>query len=310
MPKGNILYVEDSKTQGSLTKEFLEKNGYEVTWLIEGKSVFRTATTRPFDVILLDRVLPDMDGSEICRQLKHAEDTKGVPVIMLSAKSTTAEKVQGLDAGADDYLPKPYDETELVARIYAALRTKRLQDELRRKNDEMKEMLTKVERLSITDTLTGLFNRRRFETVLESEFNKASRYKTPLSCVMIDIDHFKAVNDTYGHAVGDTVIRDLARIIQDKIRNVDTACRWGGEEFIILAPMTTKSNAIPPARRILQTVSDHAFAGVKDRNVTVSIGIADLSGSAIDTSDKLIQEADMALYAAKKNGRNRIELAP
>jgi diguanylate cyclase (GGDEF)-like protein len=310
MAKGNILYVEDSKTQGTITKEFLEKSGYEVTWLTEGTSVFRTATMQPFDVILLDRVLPDMDGSEICRQLKHGQDTKGIPVIMLSAKSTTAEKVQGLDAGADDYLPKPYDETELIARIYAALRTKRLQDELRQKNEEMKEMLTKVEVLSVTDALTGLFNRRRFETVLESEFNKADRYKTPLSCVMIDIDHFKAVNDTYGHAVGDTVIRDIARIIQEKTRNVDTACRWGGEEFLILAPMTTKANAIPPARRILQTVSGHVFAGISDKKVTVSIGIADLSGSTIDTAVKLIQEADMALYEAKKNGRNRIELAP
>jgi len=310
MAKGKILYVEDSKTQGTITKEFLEKSGYEVTWLTEGSTVFRMATTQSFDIILLDRVLPDMDGSEICKQLKHGQDTKGIPVIMLSAKSTTAEKVQGLDAGADDYLPKPYDETELIARIYAALRTKRLQDELRQKNEEMKEMLTKVERLSITDALTGLFNRRRFETVLESEFNKADRYKTPLSCVMIDIDNFKSVNDTYGHAVGDTVIRDVAQIIQEKIRNVDTACRWGGEEFIILAPMTTKSNAIPPARRILQTVSGHVFAGISDKKVTVSIGIADLSGAAIGTAVKLIQEADMALYEAKKNGRDRIELAP
>jgi two-component system cell cycle response regulator len=310
MSKGNILYIEDSKTQGTITKQFLENSEYEVTWLTEGSSVLQMATTQPFDVILLDRVLPDMDGSEICRQLKHSQDTKGIPVIMLSAKSTTAEKVQGLDAGADDYLPKPYDETELIARIYAALRTKRLQDELRRKNDEMKDMLTKVEVLSVTDALTGLFNRRRFEGDLESEFNKADRYKMPLSCIMIDIDHFKAVNDTYGHAVGDTVIKDIGRIIQEKTRNVDTACRWGGDEFIILAPMTTKSNAIPPARRILQTVSDHAFAGINDKKVTVSIGIADLSGPAVDTAAKLIQEADMALYEAKKNGRNRIELAP
>ena len=200
MAKANILFVEDSKTQGAKTKDFLEKSGYAVTWVMDGMSVFRLAKTLPFDVMLLDRVLPDMDGNKVCRWLKQNEDTKGIQIIMLTAMGATTEKVAGLEAGADDYLPKPYDEAELNARVYAALRTKALRDELSKANRELKELLSKVEALSATDPLTGLFNRRRFSEVLESEYKKASRYETPLSCMMIDIDHFKAVNDTYGHA--------------------------------------------------------------------------------------------------------------
>jgi diguanylate cyclase (GGDEF)-like protein len=272
-------------------------------------SVFRAVKTQPIDVVLLDRVLPDMDGNKVCAWLKNNDDTKGIPIIMLTAMNATAEKVRGLEAGADDYLPKPYEEAELIARVYAAVRTKQLRDELRKKNEELKEMLAKVEALSITDPLTGLFNRRRFEAVLEMEFCKAARYETPLSCLMIDIDHFKTVNDTYGHAVGDTVIRDVARIIQTSIRDVDTPCRWGGEEFVVLAPMTAKAGAERPARRILQSVSTHVFAGMGDKKLTVSIGIADLSGPILDEAHKLVQQADSALYEAKQKGRNRIEFA-
>jgi len=308
MTKAHILFVEDSKTQGTITKEFLEKCGYAVTWALDGLSAVRLAMTEPFDVILLDRVLPDMDGNDVCRQLKHNQDTRSVPIIMVTAKNSTSDKVQGLESGADDYLPKPYEKVELNARVYAALRTKHLQDELKRKNDEMKSMLDRVEALSVTDPLTGLFNRRRFEDILDAEFNKATRYSTPLSCLMIDIDHFKSVNDTYGHAAGDIVIRDTAQIIKKSVRNVDTACRWGGEEFIVLTPMTAKAFAIQPARRILMSVSNFVFDAINGKNITVSIGIADISDAAIDAPNKLIQATDMALYKAKKNGRNRIEL--
>lgn len=309
MVKANILFVEDSKTQGAKTKDFLEKSGYAVTWVMDGMSVFRLAKTRPFDVMLLDRVLPDMDGNKVCRWLKQNEDTKGIQIIMLTAMGATTEKVEGLEAGADDYLPKPYDEAELNARVYAALRTKALRDELSKANRELKELLAKVEALSATDPLTGLFNRRRFTEALESEYRKASRYETPLSCMMIDIDHFKAVNDTYGHAVGDTVIKDVALIIQRGIRDIDTACRWGGEEFVVLSPMTTKEHAMQPALRILTSVSGHVFSGMGDKKTTISIGVADLSCTGIDSADKMVQAADKALYEAKEKGRNRVETA-
>ncbi|HXY53051.1 MAG TPA: diguanylate cyclase [Nitrospirota bacterium] len=308
MTKANILLVEDSKTQGAETKKFLEKCGYNVTWAQDGMSVFKVATAQAIDVVLLDRVLPDMDGSQICRWFKLNQETKGIPIIMITAKSTTMDKVQGLESGADDYLPKPYEEIELNARVYAALRTKTLRDELKHANQELKEMLTRVEIMSITDPMTGLFNRRRFEPLLDLEFKKATRYSVSLSCMMIDIDNFKVVNDNYGHAVGDVVIKDVSLIIQQSIRDVDTACRWGGEEFVVLTPFTNKMNAVIPAQKILHSLLDHTFAGLGGKKVTVSIGIADVSAPDIDTAEKLVNAADIAMYEAKRKGRNRIEI--
>ena len=308
MVTAHILFVEDSETHGSVTKNVLEQGGYAVTWVLDGMSAFRLAMTQPFDLILLDRILPDMDGSELCRWMKHNQDTRGIPIIMISARDSTNDKVQGLDSGADDYLSKPYEDVELNARVKAALRIKFLQDELRKKNDELKEMLTQVETLSNADPLTGLLNRRRFDAILQPEFSKAMRYKTPLSYMMIDVDHFKAVNDTHGHAIGDEVIKDVAGIIKWSIRDVDTACRWGGEEFTVLTPMTPQDKAGLLAQRILKAVSEYSFAGAHGVKLTVSIGIADSAGPGIDSVNKLIQAADIALFRAKKNGRNRIEV--
>ncbi len=305
MDKANILLVEDSNTQGAKTKAFLEKRNYAVTWVLYGISVFRMVKTRPFDVILLDHTLPDMDGTKVCTWLKQNEDTKGIPIIMLTAKNATTDKVNG----ADDYLAKPYEEAELNVRVYAALRTKTLRDKLNKANQELKKMFAKVEMLSIKDPLTGLFNRRRFEEVLASECRRSNRTKTALSCMMIDIDNFKSVNDTHGHAAGDAVIKDVSMIILQNIRDFDTACRWGGEEFVVLLPMTSKVDALKPARRILQAVSNHSFAGMGDKKMTVSIGVADLTGTSIDSANHIVLAADKALYDAKEKGMNRIETA-
>lgn len=307
MAKAKILLVEDSKGQAEATKSFLEKKGYEVTWAEDGLTAFKIAKSQKVDIILLDRVLPDIDGNEICRWLKLNQDTKGIPIIMLTVKDSVSDKVNGLEAGADDYLPKPYDEVELNARIYSCLRTKALQDELRQKNKQLEEMLTRVETLAITDPLTGLFNRRRFESILSLEFKKATRYQAPLSCMMIDIDYFKEVNDAYGHRTGDMILKEIAGIIHKNIREVDTAARWGGEEFAVLIPNTTKEDAFQPANRILKTVSKHSFPDIGGRHVTVSIGIADIMDPAITNEEKLVHAADLAMYAAKRKGRNKIE---
>lgn len=307
MAKAKILLVEDSKGQAEATKSFLEKKGYEVTWAEDGLTAFKIAKSQKVDIILLDRVLPDIDGNEICRWLKLNHDTKGIPIIMLTVKDSVSDKVNGLEAGADDYLPKPYDEVELNARIYSCLRTKALQDELRQKNKQLEEMLTRVETLAITDPLTGLFNRRRFESILSLEFKKATRYQAPLSCMMIDIDHFKDVNDAYGHHTGDMILKEIAGFIHKNIREVDTAARWGGEEFAVLIPNTTKEDAVQPANRILKTVSKHSFPDIGGRHVTVSIGIADIMDPTITNEEKLVHAADLAMYAAKRKGRNKIE---
>lgn len=309
MPKARVLLVEDSRPQAEPVKEFLEREGYEIIWAVDGKSAIRVAKTEQIDVVLLDFVLPDINGNEICRWLKHDKETRGIPIIMLTVKNTTEDKVSSFEAGADDYLAKPFSEMELNARIYAALRTKALQDELRQKNRQLEEMLTKVEALAITDPLTGLYNRRRFEAVLENEFHRMMRYKLPLSCVMMDIDHFKSVNDTYGHKTGDSVLREIAEVLRRSIRAVDTPARWGGEEFIVLLPQTGKKDAMMVAQRLLQSVSQHPFTELPNKEVTVSIGLASAPDSSIDSIEKLIHASDEALYNAKRNGRNRIEVS-
>lgn len=308
MAKAKILLVEDSKAQAGLIRDFLEKTGYEVIWAENGKSAIKIAKSKGIDIILLDLVLPDISGNEVCRWLKLNEDTKGLPIIMLTVKDGLTDKVAGLEAGADDYLPKPYNEIELNARIYASLRTKALQDELRQKNHQLEDLLRQVEIMAITDQLTGIYNRRRLETVLQEEFRRTIRYKSPLACLMIDIDHFKRINDRFGHHTGDMVIKETAQIITECARDIDTVARWGGEEFLALFPQTNKEDALQPAVRIIKKVSEHKFSEISDEQITISIGIASAPDPSIDTEEKLIHASDMALYEAKKKGRNRAEL--
>lgn len=309
MAKATVLLVEDNKVQASIIREFLEKNGYDVMLAEDGMSAFKAAKTERVDIILLDRILPDIEGTDICRWLKLDQVTRGIPIIMLTGKDSITDKVVGLEAGADDYLPKPFDENELNARIYAQLRTKSQQDELKQKNHQLEDMLTRVETLAISDSLTGLFNRRRFEFVLSNEFKRAARYKISLSCLMIDIDHFKKVNDALGHQAGDTVLREISQVIEKCIRDVDIVARWGGEEFVVLSPNTSTENAKVVAVRILNAVAGHTFTGFEERKITVSIGIAGLPDPSLDTQEKLVHAADLAMYEAKKKGRNRVETA-
>ncbi|GBE00202.1 response regulator PleD [bacterium BMS3Abin07] len=309
MSKARILLVEDSKSQANVAMEFLRNNNYDVVYAEDGKKAIKIAKTQPVDLILLDLILPDINGNEICRWLKVDQHTKGIPIIMLTVKDTINDRVTSLESGADDYLSKPYSEVELNARIYASLRTKALQDELKDKNNQLEDLLAKVELLAITDPLTTLFNRRRIETVGGNEFKKSKRYKYPLSFLMADIDKFKEINDNYGHHTGDTVIRGVADIIGKSCRDVDIAARWGGEEFIVICSQTTKEDTRNVASRILKVISEHKFEGIEDRKITISIGIAGLPDDSIDNFEKLVQTADAAMYKAKEHGRNRIEIA-
>jgi diguanylate cyclase (GGDEF)-like protein len=305
--KAKILLVEDDPVQANVAKEYLESSGYEITWADTGKAAIKVAKTEALDLILLDLMLPDLSGNEVCRWLKLNEDTKGIPIIIVSVKGSTEEKVSGLEAGAEDYLPKPYNEIELNARIYACLRTKALQDELREKNRQLEEVLLKVEQLAITDPLTELFNRRRFETAIENEFKRTMRYGSPNSCLMIDIDFFKKINDDYGHHTGDVVLKETAQVIKSCIRDIDIIARWGGEEFIILLPETKKEEALGVASRIREVMSGHSFSQI-ERQMTVSIGLAGVPDPSIDNAEKLIHAADLAMYEAKSKGRNRLEV--
>lgn len=306
MTKARILLVEDNKAQAEITKTALQRSGYEVVWSEDGVSAIKAVVTTSPDVVLLDLILPGMSGTEVCRWIKHNNDTKGIPVIMLTALSSVDDKASGIKAGADDYLPKPYNDIELNAKIYAALRTKALQDELRQKNKQLSELLAKVEALAITDSLTGLNNRRQLETVLEAEWKKSKRYKQPLACLLIDIDFFKNVNDTYGHKAGDLVLIEIANIIRNNVRDVDTVARWGGEEFIAVLPFSNKDQGLIVAQRILEEVSAYEFSQFPDKRITVSIGLS-YSSPSLNTKEEFVEASDKALYEAKRKGRNRIE---
>jgi len=307
--KTRILLVEHAHPQASVIRNLLESSDHEVIVADNGDAVLRIVESHNPDVIILDCLLPDLDSAQVCRSLKQNRETSGIPIIMLTDKKSTSAKVAGLSAGADDYILKPCDDDELSALICARLRTKSGWDELKQKTQQLQEMLTRVETLAQLDSLTGLYNRRRFEMVFGTEFKRAVRHELPLSCLVLDIDHFKAVNDTYGHQAGDTVLREIVKIIQQSIREIDTPARWGGEEFIILSPNTPKENAMTVGERIRRAVANHGFSGVRDRQITVSIGIAGIPDPAMTTMEALIHASDLSMYEAKKGGRNRVVVA-
>ena len=308
MVNARVLLVEDDPLQANITKRSLQKTGYEVLWAQDGISAIKIVKTAALDIILLDVIMPGMDGYEVCRWLKLDESTRGIPVIMLTVKKEVTDKVSGLRVGADDYLPKPYNELELNARIYASLRTKGLQDELRKKNQQLEKLLGRLEHMAVTDELTGLYNRRRFYEILRKEFDRAKRYSTPFSLVMFDIDHFKKINDNFGHLTGDTVLKEFSNILRKNVREHDTASRYGGEEFMVLLPGIERKDAGILAEHLRKSIEEHEFADLKS-GVTVSIGISNMPDSDLADEDLLIKCADFALYRAKLNGRNRVEVA-
>lgn len=308
MSKAKVLLVEDDPIQARETEAILTNTGYEVFWAQDGINAIKLVKSLKPDIILLDLILPGLDGYEVCRWLKLDETAKAIPVIMLTVKKELSDKISGLQIGADDYLPKPYNELELNARIYASLRTKALQDELRMKNKQMEELLDKVNYMAITDALTGLYNRRKFHDTLTSEFERAKRYATPFSLIMIDIDHFKRVNDNYGHNAGDAVLKVVSSLILKSVREIDTASRFGGEEFMVVLPNTDISNAKVVAERMLVSIARYPFPNINEA-ITVSIGIGGMPDSNIKNEDQVIRCADIALYRAKQSGRNRVEVS-
>lgn len=305
--KARILVVEDSETQGNHVKHALEALGYEVGWARTGIEGLKLARQDHPDLVVLDVVLGDVDGFSVCRWLKMHAETREIPIIMLTVKGELENRVEGLNVGANDYLAKPFADEELEARIFAALRVKAAQSELRDRNKQLESMLQHVEVLAITDPLTGLFNRRRFADVLRREFAVTRRYKNPLSCLMIDLDHFKSINDRFGHDAGDTVLREVAQRLGDNLREVDLPARYGGEEFAILLPITPKQSALIVAERIIRYVRGLSFkfddVPVK---LTASIGVSCTVDVHSGDEEELVRMADSALYDAKSAGRDRV----
>jgi len=303
--KANLLLIDDSEAQSSEITQTLERLGYAVRRASSGTEGLRLAREQIPDLVLLDVVMADIDGFAVCRWLKMNAETREIPVIMLTVRTAVADRIAGLNIGADDYLPKPFDDQELEARIFAALRVKATHADLKTRNLQLESMLRSVEALAITDALTGLFNRRRFADVLKREFAVTRRYRNTLSCLLVDLDHFKQINDRFGHDAGDQVLKEVARRIVGSLREVDLAARYGGEEFAILLPHTSKADARIVAERLLSNLrkQEFTFNGELVR-VTASIGCAGNSDVASGQPEDLVKAADLALYEAKNGGRN------
>ncbi|GAB2832310.1 diguanylate cyclase [Lentzea nigeriaca] len=292
-----VLVADDSLVIRAVVRAGLEDAGYTVVEADDGPAAIAWCRTCPPDVILLDIEMPGLDGHEVLAALKSDETTRDVPVVFLTGRTGMDDLVSGMHGGAHDYLRKPFEPPELLARVSAAVHVKKLQDQLRRRNAEL-------ERLSRTDLLTGLFNRRHMEEQLTSCHSLAVRHGEPMALVLFDIDHFKTVNDTYGHAVGDLVLQDFSRRVAEALRQEDVAARWGGEEFLVLLPLTDITGAAEFAERVRSSVAAApVVAGGHRVQVTLSGGCALGPGDGVDA---VLSHADQRLYEAKRLGRNRI----
>jgi diguanylate cyclase (GGDEF)-like protein len=296
-----IAIVDDDAAIRRLVRLFLTRSGYEVMEFAAGEEARHQLHSAPWDLAILDRRLPDMDGVVLCHELKSDPELRNRYIIMLTGETDQEDKVEGLDLGADDYITKPFQAAELLAHIRAAKRIVDLQKELMETNK-------RLELLSITDGLTKLYNHRYFQDEMARAFEESQRYQRPLALAIIDIDFFKKVNDSYGHAVGDEVLKCVAKIFQESIRSTDLAARYGGEEFAVMMPETELDDALVFAEKIRTLVETTPFpTAAGPLHVTVSIGVAAVPRTRIHAAKELVIAADKALYRAKRGGRNQVQ---
>lgn len=295
----SVLVVDDSEDIHRLISVRLHSEQLQLLHAYNADEALDIARQKIPDLILMDLDMPGTDGLTLCHIIKREEALKHIPVIFLTGTLDVKMKVRAFELGAVDYVTKPFDSIELRARVGAALRTKRYHDLLTIK--------------AHIDALTGLWDRGHLEDQLSSEVSLLHRKGRPVSLLMLDIDHFKPVNDTHGHPFGDHVIQRVARVINRLSRDSDIACRYGGEEFCVILRDTTTEGAIVLANRIRREVAALRFkVGTAPVSVTVSIGVSgsDTIGGQGNLSGKaLLKTADKALYAAKANGRDRVESA-
>ncbi len=301
----SILIIDDSRTARHQLCEIIKPSGLFAEFREAGNGMegFRQLLDRPTDIILCDLEMPGLDGSQFLRLLASREELANIPVIMLTGSKDPEAKVRLLGQGASDYVAKPFDPAELLARVKVQLKVKSLQDSLRESNQRLQE-------LAATDPLTGLANRRTLMGSLDREFRRSQRNAAPLALVMADLDKFKDVNDAYGHLQGDRVLAAVAEIFRNHLRPYDLAARFGGEEFCLLLPETSLEEAAKVGQRVRQAVAAQTFNGpLAPLRLTVSLGAAVFPGRGIATAEDLIRMADQALYQAKHAGRDRLEIA-
>lgn len=286
-----VLVVDDNPIDLVLLKVHLEKMGLIPLLVQESRLAIETAIKEQPVLILLDKVMPGVDGFETCKRLKSDMRTSAIPVIFISADEQLSDKVAGLNLGAIDYITKPFDPGELKARIGIVL--------------QMIELQRKLLSLANTDELTGMLNRRCFFDILEREILQAKIEGNSLSLMILDIDNFKKINDTYGHPEGDKILKKMGQIFKENLYPLDVSSRWGGEEFTILLPRISPENSVKVAEKLRKIIDNYQWeVSGKYISVTVSIGLANFGSENITDSNDLIKKADDSLYAAKRNGKN------
>lgn len=287
-----VLVIDDSQDVHRLLKARLKREELEIASAMSGEEGIALAKKGAPSIVLLDLDMPGMDGFETLRRFKEDSDLRGVPVIVLSGLQSPHDKVTAFDLGAVDYVTKPFELTELRVRVRSALR--------------IQQLMTMLAQRAQVDGLTGLWNRAYFDTRWAEEVSRSSRHARPLSVAMVDIDHFKSINDSFGHPAGDSVIQGLAKILQRECRASDVACRYGGEEFAVIMPDTGPDDAKVLCDRVRTALSAVTWPKHPERRVTASIGIAGAAAGAATTPESWLEAADRNLYAVKKGGRNNI----
>ena len=286
-----ILIVDDVQANITILERTLASVGYNISVAFNGQKALDLVPKLKPDLILLDIMMPGIDGYEVCRRLKQSDVSKYIPVIFITAKGDTESIVEGFDVGAVDFIMKPFKVKEVCARVHTHL--------------TLSAALKKLIQDSETDPLTGLFNRRTFLKRIEEEAMRFRRYQKPFSILFGDIDFFKKINDTYGHAAGDAVLINISNILKTEKREIDQVARWGGEEFLILLPETDVAGAVQHGNKIREMISAKPFIYEgQEINITMSFGVSIYNG---DTSiEKTIDLADQRLYRAKESGRNKV----
>jgi diguanylate cyclase (GGDEF)-like protein len=289
-----ILIAEDEATSALFLRRTLEHLGHQVVVAANGAEAWQIVQADDVSLLISDWMMPGMDGLELCRRIRNRAGLRYTYIILLTCKDRRVERLEGLRAGADDFLVKPPDADELAIRLQIAQRILGVQNELERLNLRLAEMVT-------TDGLTGVRNRRSFEELLPRAASFTARQGLPLSLVMLDVDQFKSFNDTFGHPAGDGVLRTVGRLLRQNCRDHDEVARYGGEEFVVLLPGADTPGSVRMAERLRRAVAEFNWPL---QPVTISLGIA--TSRRADCVHTLVEQADQALYRSKQLGRNRV----
>jgi diguanylate cyclase (GGDEF)-like protein len=311
-----ILIVDDDPISIEMVSAQLAAAGYEPLIARDGLKALVLASERQPRIIIADWLMPKMNGLQVCKEIRALHTNPMVYFIMLTIQSDKNRLLEAFDAGVDDFLSKPFHQGELLARVRAGIRMVEMYDELNsrtqamvRSNAELSKLNEKLRQAACIDELTKLYNRREAMVRLRETWAVAERYDSPLSCAMLDIDHFKLVNDTYGHLKGDEILQRVGEVLLKSVRAADQVFRIGGEEFLVLFPQQDAAQGSICAERCRAMVESSVFADDEQLSpVTISAGVAQRT-SAMHCHDDLLKAADHALYVAKRSGRNRMAIA-